>query len=232
MGKSKAMSAKNAWGKSTGYADELIKQGVDTARAQQMENWKNQQEVLAARKQQRFMTEDFDKATTTGEEDWRNLSKYSGERLADTDLDAQLGEVKPGDKIYHHIQLSSRVGRPDIMEFDITVGPPIARVVRFVIPNTHTDPFFKISLNLSAKIASQKIYQNSFMGYSDFRARFTPETGADWSVEPTEGSLNGRSATAFTVRYRPQNPGTSSGYLVIETEDDKWTFQVTGQASM
>ena len=68
------------------------------------------------------MAEDFDKATAAGEEDWRNLSKYSGERLADTDLDQQLGEVKPGDKIYHHIQLSSRVGRPDIMEFDITVS--------------------------------------------------------------------------------------------------------------
>ena len=70
------------------------------------------------------------------------------------------------------------------------------------------------------------------MGYSDFRARFTPETGGDWSVEPTEGSLNGRSGTEFTVKFRPQNPGTSTGYLVIETEDDKWTFQVTGTSSM
>eukprot|EP00977_Amphora_coffeiformis_P011828 scaffold2903_cov170-Amphora_coffeaeformis.AAC.5 len=122
MAKSKTMSAKNAWGKSTGYADELIKKGVDTARAQQMENWKNQQEVLAARKQQRWMTEEFDKKAAAGEEDWRNLSKYSGERLADTDLDQQLGDIKPGDKIYHHIQLSSRVGRPEIMEFDITVS--------------------------------------------------------------------------------------------------------------
>ena len=34
MSKSKSMSAKNAWGKSTGYADELIEKGVDTARAQ------------------------------------------------------------------------------------------------------------------------------------------------------------------------------------------------------
>ena len=70
------------------------------------------------------------------------------------------------------------------------------------------------------------------MGYSDFRARFTADTGGDWTVEPTEGSLNGRKDTHFTVKYRPQNPGTTSGYLVIETEDDKWTYQVTGQGSM
>ena len=44
MAKSKTMSAKNAWGKSTGYADALIEKGVDNQRAQQLENWMNQQE--------------------------------------------------------------------------------------------------------------------------------------------------------------------------------------------
>jgi hypothetical protein len=57
LAKSKSMSAKNAWGKSTGYADQLIEQGMDTARAQQIENWKNQREVQEQRNQQRWMTE-------------------------------------------------------------------------------------------------------------------------------------------------------------------------------
>ncbi len=39
MAKSKTMSAKNAWGTSTGYADSLVAKGVDTAKAQQLENW-------------------------------------------------------------------------------------------------------------------------------------------------------------------------------------------------
>lgn len=39
MAKSKTMSAKNAWGTNTGYADSLVAKGVDTARAQQLENW-------------------------------------------------------------------------------------------------------------------------------------------------------------------------------------------------
>jgi hypothetical protein len=79
MAKSKTMSAKNAWGKSTGYAEKLIdEKGMDTSRAQQLENWMNQQEVLAERKQHRFMTEDYDKVET--DEDWRNLSKFGVER--------------------------------------------------------------------------------------------------------------------------------------------------------
>lgn len=45
MAKSKTMSAKNAWGTSTGYADELVEKGVEQQKAQQLENWKNQQEV-------------------------------------------------------------------------------------------------------------------------------------------------------------------------------------------
>lgn len=71
------------------------------------------------------------------------------------------------------------------------------------------------------------------MGFSDFRARFTPETNpAEWSVAPAEGSISGRDFTDFTVKYRPQQIGQSTGYLVIETEDDKWTFQLIGTGSM
>ena len=114
------MSAKNAWGKSTGYAEKLIDQGMEATRAQQMENWKNQQEVLHARQQQRYMTEQFD--SVNSDEDWRNLSKYGGERVDDTDLDEQLGAVTPGSTIYHHFELSARVGKPQIVEFDITVS--------------------------------------------------------------------------------------------------------------
>ena len=79
MAKSKTMSAKNAWGKSTGYADTLVEKGVDTARAQQLENWHNQQEVLQQRKSQRFMTEDFDQ-TTSEDDNWRNLASFGVER--------------------------------------------------------------------------------------------------------------------------------------------------------
>lgn len=126
MVKSKTMSAKVAWGKSTGYAQSLIEQGVEATRAQQMENWQNQQELRNARMQQRYMTDEFDQTSSSssrsaGEEDWRNLSKYGAERNEKFDLDAAFGVVTPGDKIYHRIELTSRVGQPKIFEFDITV---------------------------------------------------------------------------------------------------------------
>jgi hypothetical protein len=72
------------------------------------------------------------------------------------------------------------------------------------------------------------------MGFSDFRAAFTANTNtAEWSVEPTEGSLNGRGEpTNFVVKYRPSRPGLSGGYLVVQTEEDKWTYNLIGTGSM
>jgi hypothetical protein len=70
------------------------------------------------------------------------------------------------------------------------------------------------------------------MGFSDFRAAFSAGTPTDWVVEPTEGSLSGRTDTDFIIRFRPQNPGLSEGYLVIDTEDAKWTWKLIGNTSM
>jgi hypothetical protein len=88
MAKSKTMSAKNAWGKSTGYADTLIEQGMEAQRAQQLENWKNQQEVLAARKQQKWMSDQFDKITT--DDDQWSLAKFGVERNQVSQVDPLL----------------------------------------------------------------------------------------------------------------------------------------------
>jgi len=72
------------------------------------------------------------------------------------------------------------------------------------------------------------------MGFSDFRARFTHDTNQqEWTVEPQEGSLNGRGdPTEFIVKFRPSSMGASQGFLVVETEDDKWTFRLLGTGSM
>ena len=72
------MSAKNAWGKSTGYAETLIEQGVESVRAQQIENWRNQQELREKKNAHMRMTEDYDQVTY--EEDWRTLSKFGVQR--------------------------------------------------------------------------------------------------------------------------------------------------------
>lgn len=111
MDKSRARSAKNAWGTSTGYADELVEKGVDIARAQQLENWANQREVSARKQQQQYMTEQFDKVEENAEADWRTLAKFGVERNAEFDMDDEFGPVtEVGGDIEGTIELTSRPG--------------------------------------------------------------------------------------------------------------------------
>lgn len=81
--KSKARSAKNAWGTSTGYAEKIMEEGdgkVDIARAQQLENWQNQQQVRQKQIALNKMAEDFDAVTSAGDMDWRMLANFGVER--------------------------------------------------------------------------------------------------------------------------------------------------------
>jgi hypothetical protein len=165
---------------------------MEATRAQQLENWQNQQEVLRARHDHRFMTDDFDQIGA--DEDWRKLASFGVERNQDFDLDATFGPVRAGDRIEGTIELQGRLNRFEVHEFAI---------------------------------------KNSFMGFSDFRAAFTPDTNTqEWSVSPSEGSLSGKKDTAFVVKYRAQSIGASAGYLVIDTEDYKWTWRLLGTGSM
>lgn len=75
------------------------------------------------------------------------------------------------------------------------------------------------------------IIQNEFMGFADFRAAFVAGTGAEWTIEPREGSLTAKSETVFLLRFKAQNPGLSEGILVIETEDFKKTYKLIGGTS-
>ena len=74
------MSAKNAWGKSTGYAETLIDQGMESVRAQQIENWRNQQEIKQQKDDHRRLTEAFENANQAGEMNWRDLAKFGVQR--------------------------------------------------------------------------------------------------------------------------------------------------------
>jgi hypothetical protein len=67
------------------------------------------------------------------------------------------------------------------------------------------------------------------MGFADFRAAFTADTSAAFTVTPTEGSLRKNENTTFTVKFKAQQPGVVEGYLVIETEDFKKTWKVVGR---
>ncbi|CAJ1954542.1 unnamed protein product [Cylindrotheca closterium] len=194
MAKSKMMSAKNAWGTSTGYADSLVEKGVDSARAQQLENWHNQQEVLKSKNAQKWSVNQYDTPTAEKDDDnWRQLSSFGVERNQDFDLNEEFGQVEASSDLEGTIEITARMGgAPAVHEFGL---------------------------------------KNQFMGFADFRAAFTAESGSEWTIEPAEGSLMSKEDTPFIVRFRPQGPGLSEGYLVIETEDFKKTWKVVGSTA-
>lgn len=118
LAKSKTMSAKNAWGTSTGYADELVAKGVEQQKAQQMENWKNQQEVRNARMEHARMAEMFDQKQEQAEISQWDLSKFGGGRNQEFDLDEQFGAVVPGD-ITEVIELRANMNQNAVHEFNV-----------------------------------------------------------------------------------------------------------------
>eukprot|EP00560_Eucampia_antarctica_P008018 CAMPEP_0197832164 /NCGR_PEP_ID=MMETSP1437-20131217/13517_1 /TAXON_ID=49252 ORGANISM="Eucampia antarctica, Strain CCMP1452" /NCGR_SAMPLE_ID=MMETSP1437 /ASSEMBLY_ACC=CAM_ASM_001096 /LENGTH=307 /DNA_ID=CAMNT_0043435377 /DNA_START=30 /DNA_END=953 /DNA_ORIENTATION=+ len=192
MDKSRSRSSKNAWGTSTGYAENLLEKNkdMDTSRAQQLENWHQQTEVRQKGIEMKRQAEGFDKVASSGEEDWRTLAKFGVERNTEVDLNEEFGAVIPGDQIEAVIDLHTAIN--SVAAFDISLTNP-------------------------------------YMGFSDFRAAFVG-TGFDWQIAPMEGTLS-KTPVDFVVRFKPSNPGLQQGYLVIETEDMKQTWQIMGNTA-
>lgn len=71
------------------------------------------------------------------------------------------------------------------------------------------------------------LLKNPFMGFADFRASLTPESGASWTITPVEGALS-KEPTQFSVRFTPGSMGISEGHLIIETEDFKKVWKLVG----
>ncbi|GMI36490.1 hypothetical protein TrRE_jg3596 [Triparma retinervis] len=119
--KSRERSAKNAWGTSNGYADKLRDEGMDTAKAQMLENWQNQNNVKARRKEARYQTEEFDPLASNKmeDEDWRKLGTFGVERNADFDLDEEFGAVVGGDTIESELTLTANMGGTSFTELNI-----------------------------------------------------------------------------------------------------------------
>jgi len=120
MNKSKMRSAKNAWGSSTGYADKLIEEkGMDVARAQQLENWQNQQEIRKKNQEQKFMAESFDKQNETADLSWRELAKFGVERNEEFDLNETFGAVEEAEDVEDTIEFKTGPNGVAIHEFSL-----------------------------------------------------------------------------------------------------------------
>ena len=74
-------------------AQELVSKGVDTARAQQFENYANQIELNKVRKESAKLTE-MDEVNHI-DEDWRTMAKFGVDRVQNFDLTEAFGPVIP-----------------------------------------------------------------------------------------------------------------------------------------
>jgi len=112
MNKSKMRSARVAWGTSSGYREELLEKNpkMDEQRAQQLENWQNQQEIKKKKQEQRQIEDSFDQVSANAELDWRDLASFGVERTQDFCFDETFGEVKAGDEVAEVIDFVSRTG--------------------------------------------------------------------------------------------------------------------------
>lgn len=113
--KSKSRSAKVAWGTNTGYADTLRSKGVETSRAQQLENWANQRELHYKTKETERMAA-LDEVSSH-EEDWRMLSKFGAERVSDLNYDEAFGAVSIGGDLEGTIEIKSSMNRVESHSF-------------------------------------------------------------------------------------------------------------------
>lgn len=99
-----------------------------------------------------------------------------------------------------------------------------------VTPGDQLEGVIELHARMNSAAIHEMALKNDFMGFADFRAAFTSETPAEWTVEPASGSLS-KEPVNFIVKFRPQNPGVLEGFLVIETEDMKKTWKVVGSTA-
>ena len=136
---------------------------------------------------------------------------------------------------------------PMVYQFDFNPLKPFRANVEFVISkNTGGRWKYPMLLNATEPAVDDVIVieammnqtssvsfklSNHFNAYSDFEAKFTPDSPYEFTVYPNEGVLEppGQEGTNFIVSFTPTEYGkTQIGRLTIVTEDMQWTYEVRG----
>jgi len=222
-----ASAGKNYFGRSTGYADKKIsemtdeqvyKGQMDCVRAQQLENWHNQRAISKQNRAQGQGVVFGEKPRPGGSyqarealssEAWRTGSQ-EGVELNQRQLAKHLDDLrnKPAARLdgkeWEELQVS------DIEEVEET---------------------FHVKTAVRGVSIETIMVKNMFNTYAPYQCGFTPDSPPEFSVSPTEGSMNRRSGDPIevTVRYNPKAPTEGMvGTLVFETEDFKKVYKFIG----
>lgn len=89
---------------------------------------------------------------------------------------------------------------------------------------TIQSPLHKVS-SVSFKL------NNHLKSHAEFQAFFTPDSAAEFAVQPQTGSLEpyGKDGTTFLVSFKPTEYGKAKiGTMVIQTEEMQWTYEIRG----
>ncbi|CAM9497158.1 unnamed protein product [Discosporangium mesarthrocarpum] len=213
-----------AWGSgAAGYADELKKKGMSkvdkygddrlSARRQQLENWRNQQEVNAV---QRAKINDMNRLAGGGVPSagskWKRGKQAYFDDMNKKDAD-DLGQD------WNKYAVPHSVGKKDGSEWEETVVSGDEKI---------EDTIQVVSYGGRPGTAQIEL-RNSVMTFEPYHCTFIGET-TGFSVEPAEGTLNRRNGDPIpiTVLYKGKGPGDNRiSTLVVETEEDKWVYKVS-----
>eukprot|EP00629_Pelagomonadales_sp_RCC1024_P017352 CAMPEP_0119259264 /NCGR_PEP_ID=MMETSP1329-20130426/150_1 /TAXON_ID=114041 /ORGANISM="Genus nov. species nov., Strain RCC1024" /LENGTH=338 /DNA_ID=CAMNT_0007258633 /DNA_START=93 /DNA_END=1109 /DNA_ORIENTATION=+ len=201
------LNAKNAWGRTTGYADELKAKGMVDYHPETGED------MLAKRRQQL--------------ENWRNQAELRLQK------DHQMSELAAlQGKEYRGVNHGSYLKQFDTSPTEVEQkAPPVP--VGLLQPGELTD-VITIPARLNGRGGHTLVLKNEFSTYNDFTAGFASTNTDTLSVEPSAGTLNRASGdpTEFIIKFNPTEYQESfEATLVIETDESKWTYDIIGRLS-
>lgn len=216
----------NAWGANSGYAKALEEAGMKSVdeesgedklkvRRQQFENYRNQQELQS---QQRARIGQLE--AITGDATGSGWKKGAGKSYMDA--------------------LASGVGVKDD-ETKWNVYKPKAADVKsdgsawkeIQLKGTEKLTGTVMIQSSSGRTAAETIQvKNTVMSFEPFHCEILGENTDGFSVDPKTGTLNRRSGEPIpvTVTFKSKGPGDHRDVkLVIETEEDKFIYQIEGR---
>mmetsp|Transcript_34755 Transcript_34755/g.92674 ORF Transcript_34755/g.92674 Transcript_34755/m.92674 type:complete len:102 (+) Transcript_34755:725-1030(+) len=82
---------------------------------------------------------------------------------------------------------------------------------------------------LDFKMANEQyeaVIMNGAMGFEDFYADLADGTTGVFEVEPKSGTLNKRGGEPQVITVRYKGGGGTGGHLVVQTEEEKWSYEL------
>lgn len=233
-----ASAGKNYFGRSTGYADkkldeieekqealkasgqgakaDLARHQMDCVRAQQLENWHNQRGIAKENR-------------AAGQGVVYGAPQQSGRYDAQEALCSAKG--RGGDLEGVELDQRKLANHMDAMR-----SAPTARLDgESWAEATVVGAVQKETTEMRAPVGGVDVanihVKNEMNTFAPFRCTFSSDTPLEFSVTPTEGSMNRRSGepTEVVVRFNPKEYGEAKvGTLIFETEDFKSVYTILG----